>query len=91
MEATVTQMERYRSTNLAAVIKQQGRFQRWLALQLGLSESMVSKVALGQRTLSRSHAERVAQLLGVPFFVLFELQSCNDSESREQSLVGDPA
>lgn len=89
MEATVSQMERYRSTNLAAVIKQQGRFQRWLALQLGVSESMVSKVALGQRTLSRFHAERVAQLLGVPFFVLFELHESNDSDAGVESNAAD--
>jgi hypothetical protein len=42
-------MERYRSTNLAAVLKQQGRFQKWLAQQFGVSESFVSKVALGHR------------------------------------------
>jgi transcriptional regulator with XRE-family HTH domain len=75
-------MERYRSTNLAAVIKGQGRFQRWLAGQVGISESLISKVALGQRTLDRRRAERVAEVLGVPFFVLFELQTCNDNDSK---------
>jgi transcriptional regulator with XRE-family HTH domain len=64
---------RYRSTNLAEVIRQQGRFQKWLAGQIGVSESLISKVILGQRTLRRRDAEHVAQLLGVPFFVLFEL------------------
>lgn len=82
-------MERYRSTNLALVIREQGRFQKWLAQQLGVSESFVSKVVLGHRTLGRVQAERVAQILGVPFFVLFELHEGNGNGAQVQSNAAD--
>ena len=65
--------ERYRATQLAAILKSQGRHQRWLAKQIGVHESYLSRVVSGEKTLSQSKAEQVAALLGVPLFVPFEL------------------
>jgi ribosome-binding protein aMBF1 (putative translation factor) len=70
--------DRYVSKNLGDVIEQQGRYQKWVADRIGMSESLMSKVVRGGRTLNRSDAERIATLLGVPFFVLFELHKGYD-------------
>lgn len=71
---------RFRATQLAAVLKSQGRHQRWLAKQLGLHESYLSRVISGEKTLSIEQAERAASLLGVPLFLVGELLSRNDSD-----------
>lgn len=72
--------ERYRATQLAPILKSQGRHQRWLAKQLGIHESYLSRVISGEKSLSADKAERAAVLLGVPLFVLFELLDRSDSD-----------
>lgn len=66
--------ERFTAANLGAVLRDQGRFQRWLARQVGVSESLISYVIRGERTLGKREAERISQILGVPFFLLFDLR-----------------
>lgn len=76
--------ERFGAGNLEAVLVEQGRMQNWVAQQAGISESLISKVLKGQRTLSKPDAERVARVLGVPFFMLFNLRdrSTNGTDSE---------
>lgn len=78
MSGTLQETERYSSENLGDVLRQQGRKARWLAGQIGVSESLISMVISGSRTLGREHAERVADILGEPFFVLFKIHERNE-------------
>lgn len=66
-------IERYRATNLGEVMQAQGRRQTWLAAQLGVHKSLITHILKGRRSVARDSGERIASLMGVPFFVLFEL------------------
>jgi len=82
MNETITPENRYLATGLADVIEAQGRRKDWLAAKVGLHFSTIGKVASRQRTIGQADAERVAHILGVPFFLLFELHERNvDSAS----------
>jgi transcriptional regulator with XRE-family HTH domain len=75
---------RYVSTNLAAVLEAQGRMRRWLAERVGVSESLISKVLSGKKTVDQALGERIAEALGVPFNVLFEFRERNTSDSSPE-------
>lgn len=70
---------RYRTTQLGAVLKAQGRRQDWLAAQLGLSQSQVSRIIAGTQTIDAERAKRTALLLGAPLFLLFDFPEGNNS------------
>ena len=55
------------------VIDEQGRKRRWLAERVGVSEAYLSLIIAGSRTVDRALGERIGALLGVPFFLLFEI------------------
>lgn len=74
MNVTHPRPDGYFATNLKAVLDEQGRRQDWLAEQIGVSESFMSRVIRGHCVIMRDRAERAAVALGVPFFVLFELR-----------------
>jgi hypothetical protein len=69
----VLHTERYRATELGQVIDAQGRKRRWVADRVGISESYLSRIIAGEKTIDRARGERIGSLLGVPFFVLFEV------------------
>ena len=75
---TISHDERYVATNLAEVIAAQGRRRNWLAERVGVSESLISKIVAGTKTADRVLGERIADVLGVPFGVLFEFRERND-------------
>ncbi len=77
------QRTRYQSTNLDRVLADQGRKQRWLARRVGVSESLVSMLISGERTISADMAERIAAALDVPLFLLFELSVSSESLPTE--------
>jgi len=76
---------RYKASQLAAVLENQGRKQRWLALQLGIHESIVSAWISGKRTLGEDRAKQVADTLGLPLFLLFDVTNGTETvaETRE--------
>jgi hypothetical protein len=76
--AVTSYRERYVATNLADVIAVQGRRRNWLAERAGVSESLLSKIISGTKTADRVLGERIADLLGVPFGVLFEFRERNE-------------
>ena len=51
---------------ILATLKEQGRSQRWLAAQLGISETYIPKYRRGVLTPSADLLARAAQLLGLP-------------------------
>jgi transcriptional regulator with XRE-family HTH domain len=75
---------RYRATNLEETLEAQGRTRAWLGRQLGQHRSYVVHVAKGRRTVSESTARRIAELLGVPFFMIFELSTDDETPSPEK-------
>ncbi len=79
----------YQATGLKAVLAAQGRRQDWLARQVGVSEQLISSALSGRRNLTREVAERVANVLGVPFFVVFDLSGdavSPDAEKVEEAV-----
>lgn len=77
---------RYTATNLGSLLKAEGRQQSWLARQLGISESLMSKVILRQRTIDERLARQVATILGVDIFFIFELRSRSEiTPDREET------
>jgi transcriptional regulator with XRE-family HTH domain len=71
--------DRYTAARLGSVLAAQGRSQRWVARQVGVSESLLSHAQAGRRSLDRALAERVAVVLGVPFAMLFDSLHRDDS------------
>lgn len=53
----------------------QGRKLQWLASKAGLSEPFTSRVIRGERTIGEEKAQRIAEALGTPLFLIFE---CTD-------------
>lgn len=72
------QNTRFRSKTLGETLNGQGRKGRWLASQVGVSESSISRLISGKQTVDEAVAKQIALILGVPFFVLFE--SCYRDE-----------
>ncbi len=54
-----------------AVLEYQGRSQKWLARQLGVSESLVSKVFDGERSMPADWPDKIARSLDTPPSLLF--------------------
>jgi hypothetical protein len=75
---------RYVATNLAAVLDGQGRMRSWLASRVGVSESSVSKIVAGRRSVDRQLGEAIAAALDVPFFVLFSLRGRSEIDSHPE-------
>lgn len=73
---------RYIGTRIAPVLQVQGRKARWLAARVGVSESMISKIAAGDRFAGEELASRIAEVLGVEIGMLFELHDRSESDSR---------
>jgi len=63
---------RYTGTKIRETLHAQGRRQDWLAFQLGVSPATVNRWIKGGRSIDHTNAVKVAQILGVPFFLLFE-------------------
>lgn len=70
---------RMRATRLADVLKAQGRKRRWLAEQVGVSESFISRIVAGERMADAALAERIAAILGTPIFFVFDMPVGTDS------------
>lgn len=69
---------RYKSRSLPETLYTQGRKARWLASEVGVSESLISKIGSGARFADNLLAERISKVLGVPIGLLFELQERSD-------------
>lgn len=75
---------RVRATNLEAVILNQGRTKKWVADHGGFSQSMLSHLLAGRKTIAADAADRIATALGVPVFVLFE-----SADAEQMSAITD--
>lgn len=74
---------RFTGTKVKTVLTEQGRRQDWLANQIGVSQSTVTRWLKGDMTIGQEHANAISSLLGIPFSLLFESRE-RDSVSREQ-------
>lgn len=70
--------QRYRATHLGKVLDEQGRKRSWLAERAGVTGGYVTMIISGERTVDLVLGERIAALLDVPFFLLFELRERRD-------------
>lgn len=77
---------KYIATNLDRVLTEQGRLRSWLADEVGVSRSLITMIAKGQRSVSRELGERIATAIGVPFFVLFDVRE-RSNDVREVAQV----
>lgn len=58
--------------------------QSWLARQLGVTPAAVNRWVKGERTIDRANAERIAALLGIPFYLLFDIPKGMGNIPKEQ-------
>lgn len=77
---------RYIATNLGKSLESKGLKQSWIARQLGVSKSLMSKVVSGDRSVDQMTAEKIAALVGVPLFLLFELRQRSKTESEMEKV-----
>ena len=75
---------RYRAHGLTETIDAQGRRRDWVAAQAGIGAPLLSHLEKGRRTVSGEPAQRIASVLQVPFFVLFESASADEENAAEQ-------
>lgn len=78
--------DRYWPIELAAVLREEGRRQDWLADQAKVHPSFISHLAAGRKSAPRDVAERITKALGKDFFVLWKSADGVDS-SPQQSEV----
>lgn len=70
---------RYRASAIRQTIRQQGRSVTWVAEQLPFSRQYTSDVVNGRRAVNEETAKMISALLGIPFFLGWDLQSCNQT------------
>lgn len=75
----------YRASNLEAVITERGLRFDWVARQAKISKSHLSMVMSGKRMASESVANRIADALTTPLFLLFDLSSEDENLPGEQA------
>lgn len=64
---------RYAGTKIKVVLDEQGRRQDWLADQVGVAPATVNRWIKGSRTVDVRNAQKIAAVLGVPLFLLFDV------------------
>ncbi len=64
---------RYTGSRIGGVLSEQGRRQDWLAFRVGVTPATVNRWIRGTRSMDHTSASRVADALGVPFYLLFDV------------------
>ena len=75
--------DRFTGSKIKIVLLEQGRRQDWLANQVGVSQSTVTRWLKGDLAIRQMHALKIAQTLGVPFDLLFESRFRDDPSRQE--------
>lgn len=77
----------YSGMKIKPVLAAQGRMARWLAAQVGISESHLSRMMSGERPVPEETAQRIAAAVQVPFFVLFDSPDGHDLRPDDEEEV----
>lgn len=77
----MSEERRFQTNRIGQVLRDQGRKQRWLAEQIGTHESLISEWVNGRRTISETRARQVADALGIPFYLLFDVTIATDNSA----------
>lgn len=64
--------ETYTATNLKQVIRSRGLRQEWVAGQAGITPETLSRIAARRRNTTAETGKRIADVLQLPFYLLFE-------------------
>lgn len=75
------------ATQLGTVIRTQDRTARWVAQQAGLSESYLSRIITGVFPLGEERAQTIADLLGVPLFLVFEVTDVSRNDASKEQVA----
>ncbi len=80
--------DRLSGITIKTVLDQQGRRQDWLANQVGVSPATVNRWMKGTRTVDIERARRIAVILGVPFYLLWNIpEGTNSAPNRANEEV----
>ncbi len=71
---------KYDGKKLKAIVNSQGRYSNWLADQIGVSRSLVSKMMANERRIRPEHAIAIAKVLGVSEKDFAVSESVSDSK-----------
>lgn len=78
-------VKRFQATHLAAILDDQGRKRSWLAKRVGISSEWLRQILNEQAYLSEELAVRIAEALGVPLFLAFDLADASEVAADETS------
>jgi transcriptional regulator with XRE-family HTH domain len=67
---------------IAMVIQAQGRRKTWVAREMGISPSYLTRLLTGERPWLPHLQEAAARVLGIPREVLFLVSDCHPSDSN---------
>ena len=86
--APMREITNYQASNLRYLLEGQGTKFRWLADQVGISESHLSRIINGERFVSESLARRISEVGRVEFLSAFRLTDRSDTiRIREQEAM----
>lgn len=80
----MTTPSRYKARQIAQTIREQGRSVTWVARQIGVSRQYTSDVVHGHRTVTEPMARRISGVLGMPFFLGWELSGDNSARNSTE-------
>ena len=69
---------------LSRILEEQGRRQDWLAKQVGVSPSNVTRWCNGTLPIGEEYLDKIALALDIPLFLLAEFRKWNDAEPNKE-------
>ncbi len=78
---------RYRAKTLQESLNNSGLRRDWVASNAGISPSLLTRIANGERTASQEVAGRIAAILGVNFFDLWTSTQQDDMATLESRIA----
>lgn len=81
---TVSRQPVIRATGLRDILDGRGLKHVWVARNVGVSKPHFSGIVAGRVNVNPVHAERICELLAVPFFLAFEFTEKSESAEVER-------
>jgi len=82
MKHDIARRRYFATDHLKTAIEHQGRTFRWVARQIGVSDSHFNRVLSGERWVSEERARLVAALLSLDFCLLWKVAESTKSVER---------
>lgn len=78
---TISRNRKVKATGLRQCLDDRGIKYSWAARKVGIWPARMTGVLQGTRLLERERAEQMCELIGVPFFVAFDSDHADETQS----------